>query len=75
MLLRFDPRRLWDDKNLQKATTAVEQGGASIRHAEEKYGIRSILPLQAITTCHTSCVYSLLTTIATGTHGHQWSPV
>ena len=74
MLLRFDPRRLWDDKNLQKATTAVEQGGASIHHAEEKYGIRSTLPLQA--TYHVShFVYSLLTTIATGTYGHQWSPV
>ena len=40
---------------MQKVTAAVEQGGASIRHAAEKYGIRSTLPIQATYhTFHTS---------------------
>ena len=44
--------RLWGDESMQKAIAAVEQGGASICHAAEKYGIpRSTLS-----------IYSLLTT-------------
>ena len=55
MALRSDPRRLWDDENMQKATAAVEQGGASIHHAAEKYGTCSTLPIQATYhTFHTS---------------------
>ena len=47
MPLRFDPRKLWDDESMQKAIAAVEQGGAIIRHAAEKYGIpRSTLPIE-----------------------------
>ena len=47
MTLRSDPRKLWDDESMQKAIAAVEQGGASIRHAAEKYGIpRSRLSIE-----------------------------
>ena len=43
-----------DDESMQKATAAVEQGGASIRHAAEKYGIpiRSTLPIYRLLITH-----------------------
>ena len=47
MPLRSDPHKLWGDESVQKAIAAVEQGGASIHHAAEKYGIpRSRLSIE-----------------------------
>ena len=36
---RSGPRKLWDDESMQRAVTAVEKQGESLRHASEKYGI------------------------------------
>ena len=36
---RSGPRKLWDDESMQRAVTAVEKQGESLRHASGKYGI------------------------------------
>ena len=52
-----------DDLSMQKATAAVGQGGASIFHAAEKYGIpiHSSLPIYRLLITHsTLCIQDAL---------------